>query len=119
MDEGPSDNEEKAARVTLNPIAVPEVVPGTALRPSRRGQFVRYWLCLDCCAYSTTSEHICMSTTDLGCLACPPEQRRVAVRRGMCNPCYLRACRLVKAGRTTWAELEAAGKAQPLAPARG
>ncbi len=44
--------------------------------------------------------------------------RRSSLSRGLCNfgvgACYGPALRRVKAGKTTWAELEAAGKARPL-----
>lgn len=35
--------------------------------------------------------------------------------RGLCRPCYLAALRRVKAGATTWAELEQRGLALPAA----
>jgi hypothetical protein len=47
------------------------------------------------------------------CLTC---RRRVIASRGCCSTCYRRHCLAVKAGQTTWAKLEAAGKALPAVP---
>jgi hypothetical protein len=48
-----------------------------------------------------------------GCLSC---RERLARSRGLCPACYDRAARAVRAGETTWAELEAAGRALPAVP---
>ena len=39
---------------------------------------------------------------------------RKAVTRGLCHSCYLTALRLVKAGETTWSELEQKGLCGPM-----
>jgi hypothetical protein len=44
------------------------------------------------------------------CLTC---RQRVAYQRGICELCRRRHSRAVRAGKTTWAELEAAGLALP------
>jgi hypothetical protein len=36
--------------------------------------------------------------------------------RGLCNRCYTHCHKRVKSGETTWAELEAAGRALPALP---
>jgi hypothetical protein len=47
------------------------------------------------------------------CLSCPC---RLVSCRGLCQRCYGRLCRLVRQGKTTWAELEQAGRCLPAAP---
>jgi hypothetical protein len=47
------------------------------------------------------------------CLEC---RRRFPQSRGLCGTCYGRALRAVQCGETTWAALEAEGKALPAAP---
>lgn len=42
-----------------------------------------------------------------------PECDRAAHARGLCRVCYAVALREVKAGRTTWQRLEAAGFCRP------
>ena len=42
-----------------------------------------------------------------------PNCKRKARTRGLCGTCYVTAYNLVKKGRTTWAKLEASGKARP------
>jgi hypothetical protein len=54
-----------------------------------------------------------MPAESIVCLTCG---KRVARTRGCCNTCYWRHCLAVKAGQTTWAKLEAAGKTLPAAP---
>jgi hypothetical protein len=49
------------------------------------------------------------------CRACG---ERTGRRRGLCLPCYDRVRRTVRTGETTWAELEATGRALP-AKSRG
>lgn len=46
----------------------------------------------------------------IGCLRC---QTAVAIRRGLCPRCYNKTGDEVRAGKTTWVELEAIGKALP------
>jgi hypothetical protein len=41
-----------------------------------------------------------------------PSCPRDANTRGLCKSCYHTACRLIKQGRTTWAELIEQGKAK-------
>ena len=50
-----------------------------------------------------------MPTPPLRCLLCP----RTVGRRGLCAHHYKQACGAVGSGQTTWAALEAAGKALP------
>ena len=38
-----------------------------------------------------------------------PTCDRESQNRGLCHPCYVAAYRLVKAGKTTWADMEARG----------
>jgi hypothetical protein len=49
----------------------------------------------------------------LSCLTC---RRRVIHIRGLCPACYTRHRAAVRAGKTTWAALEAAGLALPAQP---
>ena len=51
-----------------------------------------------------------MTTTDK-CLN--PNCNRAAHCRGLCNSCYQVAFSLVKRGKTTWENLESAGKSKP------
>jgi hypothetical protein len=51
-----------------------------------------------------------MADDAIGCVNC---RQRVIHCRGNCSVCYNRHQKAVKAGRTTWAELEAAGQARP------
>lgn len=48
----------------------------------------------------------------IACLTC---RERIGLWRGLCSSCYKRHARAIKAGRTTWAALEAAGQAKPKA----
>ncbi len=48
-----------------------------------------------------------------GPIACLSGCDRIAVNRGLCPACYNRLKAQVRASKTTWAELEAAGKALP------
>lgn len=45
-------------------------------------------------------------------IACRCGCGRIAHTRGLHPACYRRAKQLVKAGKTTWAKLEASGKAE-------
>jgi hypothetical protein len=47
------------------------------------------------------------------CLTC---RKRVCVARGVCERCYGRHRLAVRSGKTTWAELEAAGLVLPAQP---
>jgi hypothetical protein len=47
------------------------------------------------------------------CLQCA---RRFMSIRGLCKRCYTHCHKRVKSGETTWAELEAAGRALPALP---
>ena len=47
------------------------------------------------------------------CLRC---HARLSYARGLCLTCYHRAGDAVRAGKTTWAALEAAGRALPALP---
>jgi hypothetical protein len=47
------------------------------------------------------------------CLTC---RKHIAASRGNCGTCYRKYCLAVRAGQTTWAALEAEGKAVPAAP---
>lgn len=42
-----------------------------------------------------------------------PNHDREAMARGLCRNCYSTAAALIRKGRTTWEELERAGKALP------
>jgi hypothetical protein len=44
------------------------------------------------------------------CLRC---RERLARRRGVCDPCYRRLLRAVKARETTWGQLQAEGSSLP------
>jgi hypothetical protein len=52
-------------------------------------------------------------TDPVVCLTC---RKHIAECRGCCSTCYKRYCRAVRAGQTTWAALEAAGRALPAQP---
>jgi hypothetical protein len=52
-------------------------------------------------------------TAPLVCLSC---RERLAHTRGLCERCYGRAGKAVRAGKATWAALEAAGLALPAVP---
>ena len=52
-------------------------------------------------------------TDAIVCLTC---RQHIQVTRGCCATCYKRHGDAVRAGQTTWAELEAAGKALPAVP---
>jgi hypothetical protein len=54
-----------------------------------------------------------MPAESIACLTC---RERVAYRRGCCKRCYQRHGAQVRAGQTTWAALEAEGRALPAAP---
>jgi hypothetical protein len=49
--------------------------------------------------------------TDL--IACRNCQAKVGHRRGLCGECYGRLRILVRQGKTTWMQLEAAGRCRP------
>ena len=42
-----------------------------------------------------------------------PGCTRTAVARGLCKADHIRACKLVRDGRTTWASMESRGKVAP------
>ena len=44
----------------------------------------------------------------------PDCHRHGRVARGLCNACWMAASRSIKAGQTTWAQLEQFGLAAPL-----
>jgi len=46
---------------------------------------------------------------DLGCFTC---RRKAAKSRGCCDNCYLQWSAQVRAGKTTWGQLERDGKAR-------
>ena len=56
-----------------------------------------------------------MPTESIACLTC---HERVASNRGCCYRCYKRHCAHVRAGKITWAALEAAGLALPAKKSR-
>lgn len=47
-----------------------------------------------------------------GCLN-PAHKGKPSHSHGLCINCYQIACRLIKTGKTSWKQLEAAGKARP------
>jgi hypothetical protein len=47
------------------------------------------------------------------CLQCREDNKARALKRGLCQRCYMRSQKDIKAGKTTWSELEAAGLALP------
>jgi hypothetical protein len=49
-------------------------------------------------------------------IACKKCHRRIAKTRGQCWSCYNASSKAVRAGKTTWATLEAEGKASPRKP---
>lgn len=51
-----------------------------------------------------------MSEPSPSCLTCHQRLGRV---RGLCDPCRVKHGRAIKAGKTTWAELERQGLARP------
>jgi hypothetical protein len=54
-----------------------------------------------------------MPADSIVCLTC---RERAAATRGCCNRCYERHRSAVRAGKTTWAALEAEGLALPAVP---
>jgi hypothetical protein len=56
-----------------------------------------------------------MPTSSIVCLTC---RQHIAAHRGNCSTCYRRHCLAVRAGQTTWAALEAEGRALPVQPRR-
>lgn len=48
-----------------------------------------------------------------GCVVCKTKQAKAA-KRGLCTACYQAAYRAIASGKSSWAELEAAGLALPL-----
>ena len=54
-----------------------------------------------------------MPAESVACLTC---HKHMQVTRGCCATCYKRYCIAVRAGQTTWAALEAAGRALPAVP---
>lgn len=58
----------------------------------------------------TTQEAKCLTK---GCQGVFGGERRKSGARGLCKKCHADAIRLIKAGETTWEEMESLGLAQP------
>ena len=61
------------------------------------------------------NEHSARPAGQIGCLnGCA----KAAFCRGLCTACYPAACKRIRAGKTTWEALMAAGQALPARPNR-
>lgn len=51
-----------------------------------------------------------MTESTPACLTCHQRQGHI---RGLCDPCFVKHAKAIKSAKTTWAELEQRGLAQP------